>query len=143
MEETNTNQTSGLKTRTKFDMAVSGLQGGNNPETRPTTIEHTALTGEQESYMVQTIRHEYKVRVMNKKTGEWETQTRIGTSVILKVMDADARTVRLVLPPKVTDAIASQRIAVSKKARRIASKAAMQERMANGYVPTPPPRPQK
>ena len=124
-----------LKTLSKFSRTVAGLQGGNNLSTKPTTLEHTSEIGEQETYTVQTIRHEYKVMVTNRKTGERVVQTRTGDSIILKTSEGPDKTVWLVLPPKVTDAIANHRTALGKRSRTLASKNAMRERMANGYIP--------
>ena len=121
------------ETLDKFDKGLAGLQGANNVETKPTTIQHVEyLTGAAETFTVQTVRAEYKVKI---KVG-WETteEVRTGDFIVLTVMDKEG-TKRIILPPKVTDTIRRQAEAVSKKTRIKKSKLAMKERMANGYVP--------
>lgn len=124
------------RTLSKFDRAVAGLQGGNNLPSKPTTIQHIEPnTGAMETFTVQTVRAEYETMVTNRKTGKREKQTKVGDYIILTFFDQDGLA-RLVLPPEVTNTIANHSVALSKKARTIASKNAMQERMANGFVPT-------
>jgi len=122
------------ETLSKFDRAFSGLQGGNNLPTKPTTIEYVEpITGEAETFIVQTIRAEYKVCVT--KGWETKTETRVGDFIVIKYVDKDG-TKRLILPPRVADTIERQHTALSKKNRTNASKSAMKQRMANGFVPT-------
>jgi hypothetical protein len=121
------------KTICKFDRVLAGLQGGNNLPTKATTIENIEpITGESESFIVQTIRAEYKVNVS--KGWETTTETRVGDFIVLKYLDKDG-TKRLILPPKVAETIERQHKALSKKNRTNVSKAAMKQRMADGYVP--------
>lgn len=122
------------ETISKFDRQLGGLQGGNNLPTKATTIQNVEpITGEAETFVVQTIRAEYKVEI--RKGWEVETQTRFGDFVVLHIVDKEG-TKRIILPPKVTDTLARQSVALSKKARTNASKAAMKERMLNGWKPS-------
>jgi hypothetical protein len=106
----------------KFDRAVGGLLDGNNIHTKPTTIEEVEkLSGEAETFIIQTIRDEE------------------GDHVVVKFVDKDG-VKRLILPPKVVNTIVRQRDALATKLRRNHSKAAMKARMAAGYKPMPPRR---
>jgi hypothetical protein len=104
-------------TLSKFDRAFSGLQGGNNLSTKPATVEYVEpITGEAETYIVQTVRQ------------------KAGDSIVVKFVDKEG-TKRLILPPKVANTIERQRKALTAMSRKISSKASMRERMANGFVP--------
>ena len=92
------------KTLSKFDRQFAGLQGGNNLPVKPATIEHVEFTGEAETYIVQTIRAEYHT-----KSG-----TKTGDYLVIKVVDGEG-TKRIILPPKATETIARQRVALDKK----------------------------
>lgn len=128
------------KTINKYDRAVGGLQGANNLQAKPTTIQHVEyLTGEAETFIIQTIRAEYKVKVQKGlvKTEE----TRVGNFIILNFVDKDG-TKRLILPPKVSETIDRQGETLRKKddARKKKNRSEqmrelMRERMANGFVP--------
>lgn len=121
------------ETISKFDRAFAGLQGGNNLPTKPTTIEYVEpITGDAETFVIQTIRAEYRVQI--KKGWDVTTETRVGDFIIVKFMDKDGVR-RLILPPKVADTIQRQHDSLSRKNRTNASKAAMKERMANGWKP--------
>lgn len=74
--------------------------------------------GGTETFIVQTVRQ--------KDVGDWVFIERIGNE----------ETVRMVLPPTVTATIARQRDATIAKNRRLTGRAAMQQRMADGFVPT-------
>ena len=101
----------------KFDRRYSGLVGGNNLPTRATTIEDVnALTGETETYVVQTIRDER------------------GDHIVLKVMDKDGLK-RLILPPRVANLIAAQHDGLTRRRRSIVGKAQAKSRMERGEVP--------
>ena len=104
------------ETINKFDRAVAGLKGGNQLETKATTIESTALTGEAETFVIQTIRDEH------------------GDHIIVKFMDKEG-VKRLILPPRVASAIERQHSALSKRSRSIASKNTLKARMDAGEVP--------
>lgn len=129
------------ETISKFDRAFAGLQGGNNLPTKPSTIEYIEpITGDAETYQVQTVRAEYKVQTT--KGWESKTETRVGNFIVLKFIDKHG-VQRLIIPPRVADTIARQDAALTAKTRSNKSKAAMRERMANGYVPQLPPRVKK
>lgn len=86
--------------------------------TKPSTVKVIQpLTGRAETFIIQTLRHEG------------------GDYIFIECADENGL-VRIVLPPKVSQAAASQREALTKKGRSNASKAAMRSRIANGYVPT-------
>lgn len=129
------------KTLTKYDKIVGGLQGANNLATKPTTIQWVEfLTGEAETFIVHTVRAEYKVEI--KKGLVVKAETRVGNFIILNFVDQHG-TQRLVLPPKVAETIARQSETLKKKddARRKKTRSEqmrelMRERMANGFVPT-------
>jgi hypothetical protein len=103
-------------TISKFDKQYSGLQGGNNLETKPTTIENAAMTGETETFIIQTIRDEK------------------GDNIVIKFVDKDG-VKRLILPPKVSQAIQRQKDALTARSRSIASKAVAKARMDRGELP--------
>lgn len=103
-------------TISKFDRQVAGLQGGNNLSVKPTTIEHVALTGESETFIVQTIRDEK------------------GDNIIIKFLDREGPK-RLILPPKVALTIGRQKDALTARSRSIASKAQAKARKDRGELP--------
>jgi hypothetical protein len=83
--------------------------------TKPSTVKHVqAITGKSESFIVQTMRHE-----------------ELGDFIFVEHIDENG-VVRLALPPKVANLIASQRDALTKRRRSISSKATMQARMESG-----------
>lgn len=101
----------------KFDRAVGGLLAGNNLHTKATTIEEVnKITGEAETFIVQTIRDED------------------GDHVVLKFMDKNGNK-RLILPPKAVNTIVRQRDALTTRSRSNSSKAVAKERMLRGEVP--------
>lgn len=121
------------ETISKFDRAFAGLQGGNNLPTKPTTIEYVEpITGDAETFIIQTIRAEYKISVQ--KGWERTTETRVGDFIVVKFVDKDG-TKRLILPPKIAETIQRQHEALTRKNRTNSSKAVMRERMANGFKP--------
>lgn len=125
------------ETISKFDRTFAGLQGGNNLPTKPTTIEYVEpITGDAETYIVQTIRAEYRVKITKQMAIGFETvtETRVGDFLIVKFLDKEGPH-RLILPPKVMDTIHRQHDSLSKKSRTNASRSAMKERMANGWKP--------
>lgn len=83
--------------------------------TKPSTIKTVeALTGKTETFVIQTCRHEDS-----------------GDYIFVERMDEDG-VVRLALPPKVANLIASQRDSLTKRRRSISSRAAMRTRMNAG-----------
>jgi hypothetical protein len=101
----------------KFDRAFGGLMSGNGLPTKPTTIEIVErITGEAETYIVQTVR------------------TEAGDNIVLKFVDKRGN-MRLILPPKVANVIASQRDALTARRRSMASKMVAKNRMDRGELP--------
>jgi hypothetical protein len=101
----------------KYDRQYGGLIDVSL-STKPSIVKVVQpVTGQAETFIVQTLRHEEK-----------------GDYIFVECAD-ESGLVRLVLPPKVSNAIASQRDALSKRRRSIASRAVMRERMARGHVP--------
>jgi hypothetical protein len=85
--------------------------------TKPSTVKVVQpITGRAETFIVQTARHED-----------------YGDYIFVECAD-ESGLVRLVLPPKVANAIASQRESLTKRRRSIASRASMRNRMASGEV---------
>lgn len=103
-------------TISKFDRNVAGLLGGNNLDVKPTTIEHTSLLGESETFIIQTVRSQQ------------------GDNVILKFMDKDGN-IRLVLPPAVVNTIVRQRDALTARSRSNSAKATARARKERGELP--------
>jgi len=85
--------------------------------TKPSTVKIVQpLTGRAETFIIQTLRHAEN-----------------GDYVFIECADENGL-VRLALPPKVTNAIASHREALTKRRRSQASRTAMANRMASGEV---------
>jgi hypothetical protein len=85
--------------------------------TKPSTVKvHQPVTGRAETFIVQTARHEDN-----------------GDYIFVECAD-ESGLVRLVLPPKVANAIAAQRESLTKRRRSIAGRSAMKARMASGEV---------
>jgi hypothetical protein len=85
--------------------------------TKPSTVKVVqTLTGRSETFIIQTMRHEDN-----------------GDYIFVECADENGL-VRLALPPKVSNAIASQRESLTKRRRSIASRVAMRNRIANGEV---------
>ncbi len=85
--------------------------------TKPSTVKVVQpLTGRAETFIIQTFRHEDN-----------------GDYIFVECADENGL-VRLALPPKVANAIASQRDSLSKRRRSIASRQAMKMRIARGDV---------
>jgi hypothetical protein len=105
------------ETISKFDRAFAGLQGGNNLQTKPTTVENVnQITGEAETFIIQTIR------------------TTTGDFLVIKYLDKDGHQ-RLILPPRVTSAIERHRNSLTDRARSNNAKAQAKERKLRGEVP--------
>lgn len=105
------------ETISKYDRQYAGLLGGNNLQTKATTVESVnSIIGEAETFIVQTIRDED------------------GDHIALKYMDKNGNT-RLILPPKVCQTIERQHNALTSRSRSIASKAVAKERMDRGELP--------
>jgi hypothetical protein len=105
------------ETISRFDRAYAGLKGGNNLETKAATIENSnTITGETETFIVQTIR------------------TTSGDYVVIKYLDKEGHK-RLILPPKVAALIERQHSALTDRARSNSAKAQAKERKLRGEVP--------
>jgi hypothetical protein len=105
-------------TITKYDRMYGGLIDVSL-STKPSIVKAVQpITGQAETFIIQTLRHEEK-----------------GDYIFIECAD-ESGLVRLVLPPKVSNAIAAQRESLSKRRRSIASRTTMRERMARGHVPT-------
>jgi hypothetical protein len=112
---TNTNETQVVN---KYDRLYGGLHDVSL-STKPSTIKHVqALTGRSETFVIQTFRHE-----------------ELGDYIFIEALDEGGLT-RLALPPKVASAIAAQRESLTRRRRSISSRATMQRRMSEGWVPT-------
>jgi hypothetical protein len=100
----------------KYDRMYGGLIDVSI-STKPSTVKVLQpITGRAETFIVQTVRHEDS-----------------GDYIFIECAD-EGGLVRLALPPKVANAIASQRESLTKRRRSIASRAAMKQRMARGEV---------
>jgi hypothetical protein len=75
------------------------------------------ITGKAETFVVETARHE-----------------ELGDYVFVECVD-EAGVIRLCLPPRVANAIASQRDSLTSRRRSIASKAVAKMRMERGEIP--------
>lgn len=106
-----------FETLSKHDRVYAGLLGGNNLQTKATTIETVQkVTGETETFIVQTIRDER------------------GDNIVLKFIDKEG-VKRLILPPRVADTILRQRDSLTTRGRSLSSKATAQARKDRGELP--------
>lgn len=86
--------------------------------TKPSTVRNVeSMTGRSETFVVETCRHE-----------------ELGDYIFVECVD-ESGTVRLCLPPKVANAIASQRESLTSRRRSIASKAVAKARKDRGELP--------
>jgi len=100
----------------KYDRIRGGLHGVAL-FTKPSTIKNVqSITGEAETFVIETARHEE------------------GDFVFIEMMDKNG-VVRIVLPPKAANAVANQRESLTARRRSIASKAIAKARMDRGEVP--------
>jgi hypothetical protein len=101
----------------KYDRVYGGLQGVAL-FTKTTTVKNVQLlTGKTETFVIQTAR-----------------DNELGDHVFIECMD-DSGVIRLALPPKVANAIASQRDNLTARRRSIAGKASARSRMERGELP--------
>jgi hypothetical protein len=100
----------------KYDRLYGGLHDVGLV-CKPSTVKTVqTITGKSETFVVQTIRHhEY------------------GDYVFIECMDENG-VVRIALPPRVSNLIAAQRDALTKRRRSISSRAAMKARIDAGEV---------
>lgn len=103
----------------QFDRLIGALHGlPDVVASRPSTIRTMVpLLGNSQTFIVQTYR-----------------QRDHGDTIFVEFVGAGGST-RMVIPPKVAEAIARQRDAVTTIARRKAAKAVAQERKDRGEVP--------
>ena len=108
-----------FRTLDKFDRALGALIDlPDVAHTKPTTVvAHSALIGEAQTFIVQTLRQREK-----------------GDTIFLQYVDGNG-SVRIVIPPSAADAIARQRDALTAKTRKRAAKAEAQRRKAAGIEP--------
>jgi hypothetical protein len=108
-----------METIDKFDRMLGGLK--DLPDvlhTKPSTVVTTLpLIGKAQTFIIQTYR-----------------QREIRDTVFLQYVD-DERSLRLVIPPKIADAIAARRDALTSKSRKKAAKAAAAARKERGEPP--------
>jgi hypothetical protein len=85
--------------------------------TKPSTVKvHETITGRSETFIIQTVRHEEQ-----------------GDYIFIEMLD-ETGNVRIVLPPKVSNLVASQRDSLTKRKRSSSAKRAMANRIAAGEV---------
>jgi hypothetical protein len=108
------------ETISKFDKAYGGLVAGNNLHTKPTTIQELNFIGESETFIVQTI------RITDGKER--------GDHVVISFVDKEG-TKRLILPPRVTNAILRQKNSLTARNRSNVSRAVAKARMLAGELP--------
>ena len=87
-------------------------------KTKGSTIQNLDLTGRTETFIVQTMRH-----------------AELGDLIFLQQIDESGSVVRMALPPKVANAIATHRESLTAKRRSIASRDVAKERMERGELP--------
>lgn len=113
------------KTISDFDRMMGALEGlPDIVNTKPSTIQVTTIIGVSNAYIVQTFRQ---------RDGQGK-DARTKDTVFLQVVSHEG-TVRIVLPPEVSDTIARQREAVGTKTRKKTAKRLAQERKDAGIVP--------
>lgn len=101
----------------KYDRVYGGMQGVSLMS-KPSTIKHVQpITGRTETFVVQTARHD-----------------EMGDHIFLECMDENG-VVRLALPPKVANVIASQRDSLTVRRRTITGRRLAKERKDRGELP--------
>jgi hypothetical protein len=101
----------------KYDRIRGGMQGVAL-FTKPSTVRIVqTITGRAETFVVETARHE-----------------ELGDYIFVECVD-ETGVVRLCLPPKVANAIASQRESLTSRRRSIASRATANARKERGELP--------
>lgn len=112
-------QGNGEVTYDLFDKLLGSIHGlPDITSTKPSTVQAISpMLGCTQMFIVQTYR-----------------QKEQGDTIFLQAVSKEG-TVRLALPPQVSDAIARQREALTGKSRSRAARANMEARMARGDVP--------
>jgi hypothetical protein len=87
-------------------------------KTKASTIQSIAMTGRAETFIVQTMRH-----------------PDLGDIIFVQQVDEMGTVTRMALPPKVANAIASQKETLTTKRRSIASRTVARGRMERGELP--------
>jgi hypothetical protein len=102
-----------------FNRVIGSLDGlPDVTHTRPTTVTTVhPLIGESQTFVLQTYR-----------------QREQGDTIFLQYIDSDGSD-RIVIPPKVADAIARQRDALTHRSRSRAAKETAEARAARGEQP--------
>lgn len=101
----------------KYDRIRGGMEGVAL-FTKPSTIRNVeTITGRAETFVVETARH-----------------AELGDYIFVECVDEDG-VVRLCLPPKVANAIASQRDSLTTKRRKIAGRTQAKIRKDRGELP--------
>jgi hypothetical protein len=117
-----------------FDAAIgllTGLTGG--VEIKPATVQVvTPIVGRTDTFIVQTIRHEIG-KTKPKKGSNEDEQPIWGITQFIQRVSAEG-VVRIVLPPKVSKLLASQRESVTDRVRKDAGQRAIQTRKDRGDV---------
>jgi hypothetical protein len=103
----------------KFDLVMGNLKGLPDVTASKESTINTVLPmiGAAQTFVVQTLR-----------------QREVGDTLFVVYVDGE-RSVRLVLPPKVTEAIARQREALTSKVRKKVGKDQAAARKARGELP--------
>lgn len=102
----------------KYDRIRGALEGVALFCKQSTIRSIAQLTGRAETFVVETGRHADQ-----------------GDYIFVECIAEDQTVTRLCLPPKVANAIASQRDALGSRRRSIVAKNNMKQRMAEGFVP--------
>lgn len=125
MQDNVQGQPQGQSSINLFDRMIGSLDGiPGVAKVKPTTIRSTMpMVGQSETFIIQTYR----------QTDEGPPPT-VGYTTFIEHVSASG-VVRLVLPPKVTELIVRQRMALSDRVRSTSAKDAMKRRMASGFVP--------
>lgn len=105
---------------TLFDRMIGDLHGlPDTTASKLSTITNvTAMTGEAQTFIVQTYR-----------------QRERGDTIFLQSVSAEG-SYRIAIPPRVADAIARQRESLGSTIRSRTAKEKMKERMASGWRPS-------
>jgi hypothetical protein len=117
----------------RFDLALGNLAGlPDGFQTKPATIQVIVpVVGRAETFIIQTIRHE--VGKKKPKTAHEDGEPIFGFTQFLQITSARGVT-RVVIPPEVSDRLASQRESLVSRVRTRAARQAVQTRKDRGDV---------
>ena len=111
------NERQEYETINKYDRAYGAVKSSNALTTKQSTVQYLdPFSGRAETFIVETAR------------------TDNGDVTFVQCLDGDG-VIRLVLPPKVTNIIASQRDSLTTRRRSIVGKAVAKTRMEQGWKP--------